>query len=575
MTFWKILARVALLRPLESSVALWWQLLRRRVRARNILKAAAADLPIFYDWWIKDVEPARLATSEVTGAGPVMTLVVLPGSNGLKGIDRSLHSVGRQWAASWDILVPAAAHLNAGGDSCLRNLPSSARSEADLLEAAIAEAREGFLIALRAGDELASWAIACFQEAMASDPATLVIYGDHDHLEQGGRSRPWFKPDWDEEHFLAIDYVSRGCALRVSAAREAAINQRPESLFELVLAIAHRRTDGIVHLPHVVMHAASPEDGTSAAARARAVERQVRVPGLKAEEGAFASVRVQWPLPEPSPLVTIVIPTRDKLELVEACVRSILSKTSYGAYELLIVDNGSSEGRTLTFFRDVQRDARVRVLAAPIPYNYSALNNLAVAQSRGTFVCLLNNDTEVVNADWLTELMRHAVRSDVGAVGAKLLYGDGTIQHAGVVVGMGDAAGHIHRNVPNDEAGYFAHPHIARSVMALTGACLLVAKDKYLAVGGLDEEALAIAYNDIDFCLKLQAAGWRNIYAPQATLIHHESKSRAKDHTPSQIQRYTRELQTFQNRWGTRDFLDPSFNPNLDPTSERVVVRLT
>jgi GT2 family glycosyltransferase len=236
--------------------------------------------------------------------------------------------------------------------------------------------------------------------------------------------------------------------------------------------------------------------------------------------------------------------------------------------------HGSTEPRTLSLLREIAADSRVRILRDPSPYNYSALNNRAAEQARGAYLCLLNNDTEVIAAEWLTDMMCHAVRPEVGAVGAKLLYADGTMQHAGVIVGMGDAAGHAHRFAPDSEPGYFGQPHVAQAVAAVTGACLLVEADKFRAVGGLDEEALAVAYNDIDFCLKLGKAGWRNMYVPDARLFHYESKSRTKDHAPSQIARYLKELQLFQQRWGTKDYCDPLFHPNLDRSSETFVIRL-
>jgi GT2 family glycosyltransferase len=168
--------------------------------------------------------------------------------------------------------------------------------------------------------------------------------------------------------------------------------------------------------------------------------------------------------------------------------------------------------------------------------------------------------------------MRYAIRPDVGAVGAKLLYDNGSIQHAGVVVGIGDAAGHAHRFLPANEPGYFRMPHVAQFVSAVTAACLLIDKEKFLKVGGLDEDSLAVAFNDVDLCLKVEAAGWRNVYVPHAVLFHHESKSRGKDISPENIDRYRRELRVLQERWGTKTYEDPLHNPNLDRYSETFVI---
>jgi GT2 family glycosyltransferase len=202
------------------------------------------------------------------------------------------------------------------------------------------------------------------------------------------------------------------------------------------------------------------------------------------------------------------------------------------------------------------------------------LNNLAVRHAKGSYVLLLNNDTEVIAPEWLSEMMRLASRPDVGAVGAKLLYEDGSIQHAGVVVGMGEAAGHAHRFLAPGDPGYFRQPHAAQFVTAVTAACLLVQRDKYEAVGGLDEECFAIAYNDVDFCLKLQQAGWRNAYTPHAVLYHHESKSRGNDLSPTHRARYMRELEALQDRWKTKTFIDPLHSPHLDRYSETFMANL-
>jgi len=283
---------------------------------------------------------------------------------------------------------------------------------------------------------------------------------------------------------------------------------------------------------------------------------------------------VSWPLPAELPLVSVIVPTRDRLELLRPCIDSLLSTTSYSPFEVLIVDNGSNEQATLDYLESVAQHRAVRVLRYDLPYNFSAINNFAAGQARGGYLCLLNNDTQIVEEQWLTEMMRFAVRDDVGAVGAKLLYANGAIQHAGVVVGMGDAAGHAHRFTPADQPGYFRLPHVAHYVTAVTAACMVVAKEKFDAVGCLDEEHFAVAYNDVDFCLKLERAGYRNVYVPHAVLLHHESMSRGDDKAKQHIDRYSRELAELQQRWGTKTFQDPLLNPNLDRYSETFIVAL-
>jgi GT2 family glycosyltransferase len=573
MNFWQILANVAPSKPRAGFAALWWHLTRRRVRARNILHRAAADMPFAYRYWLRtQQDQAQDGRYEAGSTGLRFTVVILDTGTGREACARSLGSVLAQDFDDWQLFAPARY-----GIEDARIVPLvAARGRATALAQAAAKGSGAFLVPLLAGDVLASDALATLAEAAAASPDASLFYGDHDHLDRSGhRVRPWFKPRWNPDMFLAQDYVSRSCALSMATARHL-LGGRDEQAtpFELILGIMACEQARVHHLPHILVHAGPSEGFPDASCRAEIIERHFADRGVRAYKGPFSTVNVSWPLPQPEPLVSIIVPTRDKIDLLEPCVRSVLTQTSYPRFELLVVDNGSKDPATLSYLSAVTADPRVRILPDPSPYNYAALNNRAAEHARGEYLCLLNNDTEVITPDWLTELMRQAVRPEVGAVGAKLLYKDGTIQHAGVIVGMGDAAGHGHRFLPDRETGYFAQPHVTQAVSAVTGACLCVSATKYRAVGGLDEEALAVAYNDIDLCLKLQKAGWRNIYAPQAVLYHYESKSRIKDHLPSQFCRYSKELRLFQERWGTKDYADPLFHPHLDPCSETFVIRL-
>ena len=264
----------------------------------------------------------------------------------------------------------------------------------------------------------------------------------------------------------------------------------------------------------------------------------------------------------------MVVATRDRVELLRTCVKGVLEETAYPDLELIVADNDSRQPETLRYMDEIAADPRVRVVRWPHPFNYSAINNFAAGHASGEYLCLLNNDIEVLEPQWLDEMVREAVQPGVGAVGARLLYPDRTIQHAGVAIGIGNAAGHAHRGLPMDEVGYFAQTHVVRGASAVTAACLVVAKRHFDAVGGLDEEAFAVAYNDVDLCLKLQQYGLVNIYTPLATLIHHESKSRGIDFAPEHLERYMRELAVFQQRWGAAEAVDPWHHPQLNRQSE-------
>ena len=228
-----------------------------------------------------------------------------------------------------------------------------------------------------------------------------------------------------------------------------------------------------------------------------------------------------------------------------------------------MVDNGSDEPSTLQFLADLEQQGRIQVFRDPSPFNYSALNNRAVQKTSGALVCLLNNDIEVIDPGWLEEMVVQVLRPGVGAVGAKLLYPDRTIQHGGVVLGIGGVAGHAHHRIPEDHPSYFYRAQLTQEMAAVTAACLLVRRSHYEAVGGLNEEQLKVAFNDVDFCLKLLELGLHNIYAPAARLIHHESVSRGDDLSGAKAERFATEVAWMKQQWSDQLFHDPAYNPNL------------
>ena len=262
------------------------------------------------------------------------------------------------------------------------------------------------------------------------------------------------------------------------------------------------------------------------------------------------------------------IPSRNGLKLLQRCVDSIIEKTTYANYEILIVDNGSDEPATLRYLDELALKPVIRVVRDKRPFNYSALNNAAVKQANGDVLALVNNDVEVINGEWLSEMVSHALRPEVGAVGARLWYSDDTLQHAGVVLGINGIAGHVHRFLPRDDAGYCGRAALIQSVSAVPGACLVVRKSLYDALGGLNETELQVACNDVDFCLRLREAGYRNIWTPYAELYHHESASRGFDDNPEKLARSAREIAYMQQRWGDLLKGDPAYNPNLTLDAE-------
>lgn len=588
MNFPLAFAKTLLWRPHRALAALYWYATGRKVRARNRLRLAVAQASNAYTRWIDTIERLDEVTQSMIqdtkswkSRPRFSVLIYLDPAIAPKLLDATIQSVRMQTYDEWELLLSpsdCSARPQPADDARIAFTPLPASNAAQALNIGISAANGDYILPLQSGDRLSPAALLHYAQALQKGSRPTVLYGDDDRLNwRSRRTRPWFKPDWNEEMFLAQDYISSACIIHAEAAK--AVDHVPDDLaqvatYAMLLQIVTSQDAAICHIPHILCHRIIGDKNEPQAERIAAVARHLEGRNAQVLPGPFGSVNVAWPLPTNPPLVSIVIPTRDKVHLLRACVDSVLTATRYPRFELLIVDNGSVEPATHHYMDTAARDPRVRILPYSSPYNYSAINNFAVSHVQGDYLCLLNNDTEVLTGDWLTEMMRHAVRPHVGAVGAKLLYADGSIQHAGVVIGLGEAAGHAHRFLRKGRPGYFNQAHIPQYMSAITAACLVVEKRKFDAVGGLDADNLAIAFNDVDLCLKLGAAGWRNVYAPQAVLIHHESKSRGKDFSPQHIERYMKELAVLQERWGTKTYADPLHNPNLNRAHENFTIRL-
>lgn len=419
-----------------------------------------------------------------------------------------------------------------------------------------------------------------FRRAATERATPAIFYADQDeHDARGRRINPWLKPSWDEAMFLAQDYVSTICALPLDdilRCAPLAIDDEDEAVYALIAHLALGQPQlPVQHVPTVGATVPMgswrrPSTGRIDTVRQFARLRHAEVIG----EGPYGTVRVCPVAPDREAEIAVIIPTRDRVDLLKSCIGGVLDATDYENLKIIVVDNGSVEPFSLRYFDEISVHPKVEILPMPGKYNYAALNNEAVRRSNAELLCFLNNDVEILGSDWLRRMVAHAVREDVGAVGARLLYPDSTIQHAGVVIGLGGAAGHAHRGDDLEEAGYFAQTHIARTATAVTAACLVVERAKFNRVGGFDALGLAIAYNDVDLCLKLRAINLRNIYEPAATLVHHESKSRGSDFSKENLQRYRAELATFQERWGSQTFQDPTHHPALDRASEKFTLSL-
>ncbi|TDQ92458.1 glycosyltransferase family 2 protein [Paraburkholderia silvatlantica] len=412
-------------------------------------------------------------------------------------------------------------------------------------------------------------------------PSARMLYSDEDKLApNGARVEPYFKPDWNPMLMLGQNMFSHLGVFETDLVREVGgfrVGFEGSQDHDLALRCAERAgDDAVIHVPHVLYHWRVTAQSTSSSVSAkpyardaslRAVREHLARGGFDAEVRPLSQdstmLRVTFAVPEPAPLVSIIIPTRDGADLLQRCIESVKTRTCYPNYEIIIVDNGSNEPRAVELLAGYSRMPGIQVLRIDAQFNYSALNNEAVAVARGSVLCLLNNDIEVISTDWLDTLVGYASLPTSGAVGAALWYPDDHLQHGGVLLGIGDLAGHYHHKLRRGARGYFGRAVLAQQVSAVSAACLIVRKALFEEVGGLDAEHLSVAFNDVDLCLKLEAAGYRNIYVPYAELYHHESATRGSDTSPSNAARFAKEAAWMRNRWGQQVREDRFYNPNL------------
>ena len=457
-----------------------------------------------------------------------------------------------------------------------------ARTSADDLLPALKQLLESgcdCIVPLKAGDHLARQALDHFAGLLEDGVAWGYADCDRDG-PQGERSLPWLKPVWDVDLFIGADIFTSGAIfsteiIQTALSLLAPANELQSLNWDFLIAgivLATQRLQAtVVHLPQVVYHRnhrapASPEQAWPSMDRHQAIAWlcQCLTPDstVKALPQFPALLRAYWPLPLTLPRVSLIVPTRNHVELLRTCIEGLLNNTDYPHLEIIVVDNQSSDPNTLEYLRYLPTQG-VKVLPHPYPFNYSAINNRAVEHASGEIIGLINNDIEIIEAGWLKEMISQLLRENVGAVGAKLLWPNRMVQHGGVVVGINGLAAHAGNNLEENDAGYLATNQISRRQSAVTAACLLVRKSVFEEVGGLDEHAFPVAFNDVDFCLRIQQSGLNLIWTPFAKLVHAESASRGKDISAEKHSRAMREQQGFIERWSLAEQIDPCYHPAL------------
>jgi len=410
-----------------------------------------------------------------------------------------------------------------------------------------------------------------------------MIYSDEDKIDlKGNRSEPFFKPDWSPDMFLSCMYTchfgvySKKIVVEIGGFRE---DYDGSQDYDLVLRIIEK-TNSIHHIPKILYHWRTVHSSVSSAAGAKnyayvagknAINDYMKRNNIEAEvsdgfwTGSYYTKRKLFK----TPLLSVIIPTKDHVDVLKRCIDSIFQKTSYSNFEIIIVDNNSTNKKTFDYFEKLEVVNNIKILKYNEAFNFSEINNFAVQHAEGEVILFLNNDTEIITNGWITAMLEHAQRSEVGAVGCKLLYPNKTIQHAGVILGITSTpsekgvAGHSHKHFPTNSNGYIGRINMIHNVSAVTAACMMLRKDVFEEVGGFDEK-LAIAFNDIDLCLKIRQKMYLIVYTPYAELYHHESLSRGYEDTPDKQERFSKEVKYMRDKWGDIiDKGDPYYNPNL------------
>ena len=543
------------------------KLFRREPTRRELYLQLARGLNIERDYqtWIEsweDYGPTLASTAS-------LPLTILVAGAGSKGDDTYWSRVEREQGLH--IVATSGFSTGLGFGESLADILGTARD---------------YIAILHPSDRLATSALQRLSIAVAAAPDAPVIFGDEDQIDATGRRfAPWFKPDFGDDLFLCQNGLGRAVFFKKATWQSLTLPSATgldEAIYGAALEATLASSRDPLHCPGILVHVGG---GSVVSSRTRVLQlagstRRPVVESFVARRESLAGTRVEGPdphgflrlchpLPDPLPLVSIVIPTRDRKDLLEACINSLHRATSYRNKEVIILDNDSVEPQTKAYFASLAQRPDVRIVPAPGPFNYSRLVNLGASHARGEFLMTLNNDIEAFEPDWLHELVCQASRPGVGLVGCLLLYPDRSVQHAGVIVGLSGVAGHMYADAAPDDPGYAGRIYVTQDLSAVTGACQVMRRALFERLGGLDERHLAVAYNDIDFCLRVREAGLRVIYTPHARLLHHHSASRGSDIRVDRLASFTWEREYMRTRWADVIFDDPFFNPNLSLSGKR------
>ncbi|MCG8639505.1 MAG: glycosyltransferase family 2 protein [Desulfobacterales bacterium] len=542
---------------------------------------------------LKDTNPRLLSSVPKKNRFPLVS-VVLCIEKGCEEelVEITLESILLQTYSDWQLVVFYKGSMDEDIFSLVRSFAEEnkqvrlvenefQKESASIKDQILDHVAGNFSLFLSAGDKLNETAIDRFTDQINITPEAKIIYSDEACFEKTGTiTKKHYKPDWNSDLFLSTPYFENGVLVHTDLLKQAGgldDSFGPSVSYEALLRCTEIIDQShIYHIPEILYlrpvssfdrqsKAPSRQDQDIRALRSALKRRNIEADVTLGE--APLVYRIRYQLPDNPPRVTIIILTRNYYDLLYRCIESILKKTSYPNYEILIVDNNSDEQNVLDYMKALVREKKARVIRDDRSFNFSALNNSAILQAHGKLIAMLNNDTEVIKEDWLDEMVSHALKPGVGAVGARLWYPDNTLQHGGVIFVKG-IAGHAHRFLPRGKSGYFGRAAAVQNFSAVTAACLVMQKDIFEKIGGMNEKELSVAYNDIDLCLRLTEAGYRIVWTPYAELYHYESASRGNDRQKQHRKRAVRELKYMIKNWGAVLSHDPAYNKNLPQDRE-------
>ena len=553
---------------------------RDATRAKNMLGNAT---------YVHNKELFNAGVDGASGADPVFSILMTVHNASPRQIFAAIRSVRKQSYLGWELCICDDASTKfrtiralekASTMPGVKSLTSKARGGNSKSTNSLAKiAKGGHLVLLGEGDRLAAGALRVWAMTLKVNPHSRFLYSDEIIISRLGRrvghhykSDPNWELSWGYNYFGNSLCIQKELFCNLGGFRSefagAEVYEFSLRVFDLLnsaevrhvpLALYERRLQAQLKSPKTSLGPSRKNVGLGVLqARVERLEIDGKVEALQDQDHLY---RLVLELPNNLPLVSVIIPTRNMQSMLEQAVDSVLQFCDYSNVEVIIIDNGSDDKKTLAYLSEIDKLENVVVIRDESPFNYSALNNRAVAAASGEYILLLNNDIKAMHVDWLTNMMRHAQCKNVGAVGAKLFFSNGVIQHGGVVLGS-NGPEHFHKFFPGESTGYANRLLVAQELSAVTGACLLVRKSDFVGVGGLDEE-LPVTYNDIDLCMKLRATGLRVVWTPDARLFHFESMSRGYDSNPQQIKRSASEKNLMVKKWGEALIQDPFYNVNL------------